>query len=612
MLFQKPTQIIEARLVADVPSAFSAIEQRLAEGCYLAGYIAYEAGLALEPALADLASALPNDEPLVWLGCYGPPERCEESFQSDATVLGAPPVSLRYSFEQEEYERKVEVVRGLIVAGETYQANLTMDVEWDSAEPPTAMYDRLLRAQPVPYAALLHPKPGWHVLSFSPELFFERSGDCIVTRPMKGTAAPGRDSAETSAQMAWLRADEKNRAENVMIVDLMRSDLGRICQTGSVQVTKLFDVESYPTVLQMTSTVEGRLRQDIRYRELFAALFPSGSIVGAPKIHTMRLLHALEERRRGVYAGAIGYIAPGGEAEFNVAIRTVSLCEGKARLGVGSGITFDSEPKLEYEECLTKTRFLTREPVPEFQLIETLLLQGGAFTFLEEHLERMAHTAEYFDFLFDPTRVRAALQDAARSWTTGEVARVRLLLDRQGMVTCETTSLKREDGRSGALLLWQERTVDSDCFLRHKTTHRTVYDAAFRQAQARGFADCLFSNTRHEITECAIHNVIVLIAGEWITPPLASGVLPGIYRRYLLERCKVSERVVTFGDLLSAEEILFCNSVRGLRRATSIMAQCDDGGAAETIWIGGRSLCGVPAFSAQEEQTRQYEAERKK
>jgi len=402
---------------------------------------------------------------------------------------------------------------------------------------------------------------------------------------MKGTAAPGRDAKETRAQAEWLRADEKNRAENVMIVDLMRSDLGRICQSGSVQVTQLFAVESYPTVLQMTSTVEGKLRHDVRYTDLFRALFPCGSIVGAPKIHTMRLLHALEERQRGVYAGAIGYIAPGGEAEFNVAIRTVSLHNRKARLGVGSGITFDSQPQHEYAECLTKTTFLTQEPVPEFQLIETLLLHQGTFTFLEEHVERLAQSAEYFDFLFSQTCARTALEDAARSWKTAGPARVRMLLDRQGMVTCKTSSLHSANEGSGALLLWLEHTVASDRFLRHKTTHRALYDTAHRQAQARGFADSLFSNSYHEITEGAIHNVIARIAGEWITPPLESGVLPGIYRSHLLEQGKVSERVLPLSDLLQADQILFCNSVRGLRRATSIAAQSDESSVAETLWI---------------------------
>ena len=559
----------------------------LARGFTLAGYVAYEAGFALEPSLADLASALPEEQPLLSLGCYRAPEIAEGPSPCES-LPAASPICLKYSLGQEAYERQVGLVRELIAAGETYQANLTMEAEWATDETPAALYEQLLRAQPVPYAALLHPEPETHILSFSPELFFRREGDRILTRPMKGTASPGMDAAESQAQAAWLQASEKNRAENVMIVDLLRSDLGRICQTGSVEVTELFAVERYPTVLQMTSTVEGRLRAHLGYADIFGALFPSGSIVGAPKIHTMRLLHALEKRPRGVYTGAIGYMAPDGRAEFNVAIRTLSLRQGKARLGVGAGITFDSDPALEYAECLTKTRFLQRQPEPSFELIETLLLTEGKFTFLEEHLERLAQSAEYLDFAFEEVRVRTALQEAAYAWQGSERARVRLLLNRAGTVTRTATTLEDDTSGTVDLLLGDKRVSADDRFLRHKTTHRALYDSALRQAQALGFADCLFRNTRGEITEGAIHNVVALVAGEWVTPPLACGVLPGVYRRHLLQEGKVSERVLFFSDLLRAEAIFLCNSVRGLRRVACLVAT-DMSGKQEIVWSGAQA-----------------------
>ncbi len=579
--------MIEARQPADVAGAFAAMDDRLAQGFYLAGYIAYEAGYALEPALADLASALPEEEPLLWMGCYEAPAVQNDRLRTAdgaSAKAAASPLTPGYSLTLEAYLQKVRTIHGLIAAGETYQANLTMEAAWATAEPPAAMYERLLRAQPVDYAALLHPQPGWHVLSLSPELFFAREGSLIRTRPMKGTAAPGMNAAETRAQAAWLCADEKNRAENVMIVDLLRSDLGRLCLRGSVRVTKLFEVERYPTVLQMTSTVEGRLRQEVRYEELFRALFPSGSIVGAPKIHTMRLLHALEGGRRGVYTGAIGYISPHGEAEFNVAIRTVSLREGRARLGVGAGITFDSEPALEYAECLTKASFVTREPDPEFQLIETLLLQGGRFTLLEEHLNRLALSAEYFDFAFAAAHVRKVLGKAAEAWSGAGRARVRLLLHRDGAASYTTQALEIEGSESVTLLLAKERTCAENRFLRHKTTCRALYDRAFAHAQSLGFADSLFCNRREEITEGAIHTVVLSIGGEWVTPPLQSGVLPGVYRRQLLEEGKVSERVLHRSDLPQAEEISICNSVRGLRRVERIVEEGESGEAAATVW----------------------------
>jgi para-aminobenzoate synthetase/4-amino-4-deoxychorismate lyase len=424
----------------------------------------------------------------------------------------------------------------------------------------------------------------------SPELFFAREGERIVTRPMKGTASPGLDAAENRVQAAWLQGDEKNRAENLMIVDLLRSDLGRICQVGSINVPKMFEVERYPTVLQMTSTVEGRLREDVSYSELFGALFPSGSIVGAPKIHTMRLLQALENRARGVYTGAIGYIAPGNVAEFNVAIRTISLRKGDAKFGVGSGIVYDSEPEQEYEECRTKAQFLIRAPEPEFQLIETLLLRKEEYVLLEEHIDRMAESAEYFDFVFDAGRIRDALREAANSSTGLDCGRVRLLLDRRGIVTWSAGRLDAEEGPAVVLLLGQQRTDPTNRFLRHKTTHRALYDTAFREAQVSGYTDVLFRNEREEITEGAIHNVIVSIGGQWLTPPLSSGVLPGIYRQRLLHEGRVLERVLRLPDLLRAEAVFLCNSVRGLRQVARIVEQSDGDNVITKVWTDGKDL----------------------
>ncbi len=582
MLFRGPERVLEARTPAEVREVFAGIESMLAEGFALAGYIAYEAGFALEPGLADLAASPPDEEPLVWLGCYQNPEIREEPLACPAPMGTIAPNALRYSLTPDAYQRHVEKVRELIAGGETYQANLTMDVEWDAEESPAELYRRLLEAQPVRYAALVHPRRDWHVLSLSPELFFAREGNHIHTKPMKGTAPAGRDGPENDAQAARLQESEKERAENVMIVDLLRNDLGRICETGSVEVTKLFEVERYPTVLQMTSTVGGQLREQVRYAEVFGALFPSGSIVGAPKIHTMRLLHGLEQRPRGVYTGAIGFIAPEGRAEFNVAIRTVSLRGGVARMGVGSGITFDSDPALEHEECLTKTRFLEGGSEPEFELIETLLLEAGRFSFLQEHLRRMAESAEYFGFAFDDERARMALRQVAQR-QDGRV-RVRLVLNRAGAVTCTTSELEDREGAAVSLLLREEKVCADDRFLRHKTTHRALYDGALREVQARGFADCLFRNTQEEVTEGAIHNVIARIAGEWITPPQKSGVLPGVYRRHLLQEGKVVERVLRLDDLLRAEAISICNSVRGMRWVARLVAAGADGSGEETVW----------------------------
>ncbi|MDE1161068.1 MAG: aminodeoxychorismate synthase component I [Acidobacteriaceae bacterium] len=566
LLFRDPVRVIEARSVADVPAALLAVDRALAEGLSVAGFVGYEAGLALESVLAALVPEPLDGEPLLWLGCYRSSESVENSLSE---VAESSVQAVRLSLTEVEYVSRVEAVQRLIAAGETYQANLTMEACWQAGESAEALYQRLLQAQPVEYAALLRPQAAWHVLSFSPELFFRRDGERIVTRPMKGTAAPGVDMAETRAQAAWLQADEKNRAENVMIVDLLRNDLGRICKIGSVKATELFHVERYPTVLQMTSTVEGRLRDGVGYAEIFRALFPSGSIVGAPKVQTMRRLWELEARRRGVYTGAIGYITPDGQAEFNVAIRTVSLRGQEARMGVGSGIVADSVAELEYAECKTKLAFLTLPAIEPFSLIETLLVENGAYTLLPEHLERMAESAEYFGMVFDGERVQKALREALQE-AGNERRRVRLLLDREGVASWSSTALPTPSEEPVDLLLWPQRTQANDLFLRHKTTRRALYDQAFQAAQAAGCADALFLNEDGEVTEGAIHNVVVVLNGGWLTPPLASGVLPGVFRRKLLDVGRVTERRLTREHLEQAEEIYLCNSVRGLRRVREL------------------------------------------
>ncbi|MFT4113953.1 aminodeoxychorismate synthase component I [Silvibacterium sp.] len=565
-MFRTPVRVIEAWRPEEVRAALAAVDAALAEGLHVAGFVGYEAGMALEPRLADPPWMPPEGEPLLWLGCYAGVEVDAASHPtSQGRDVGLPRTDVALSLDAEEYARRVDAVQTLIAAGETYQANLTMEACWRMDEPADAAYARLLRAQPVEYAARLRPHEGWEILSFSPELFFRREGERIVTKPMKGTASPGLDMTEMRAQAAWLAADEKNRAENVMIVDLLRNDLGRVCRIGSVHVTKLFEVERYPTVLQMTSTIEGRLREGVGYAEIFASLFPSGSIVGAPKVQTMRRLREIEGKPRGVYTGAIGYIAPNGEAEFNVAIRTVSVRNGEARMGVGSGIVTDSIADMEYAECQTKLAFLTREAEQDFSLIETLLLEDGSYTLLREHMERMAESAEYFRMPFDEARARAALEEARRE-ANGERRRVRLLLDSKGSATWSATAMPAPDAGPVHGMFWPERTHSQDRFLRHKTTRRALYDDALKAAMAAGCADALFENERGEITEGAIHNVIAVMDGRWITPPLACGVLPGVYRRKLQEEGRVVEGVLRREDLLRAEAVYLCNSVRGLRR----------------------------------------------
>jgi len=420
-------------------------------------------------------------------------------------------------------------------------------------------------------------------LSFSPELFFRIENDGptrrIETRPMKGTARRGRTTREDREIAEWLRNDPKNRSENVMIVDLLRNDLGRVARTGTVHADRLFDVERYATLWQMTSTVSAELRPEVGYQEIFRALFPSGSVTGAPKVRAMQLLAQLEDAPRGVYTGAIGYLSPQ-QTVFNVAIRTLELEGGCGIMGAGSGIVIDSDPAEEYRECLLKASFLTgpahrtTEPwiqqTDEMFLIETMLWDG-AYPFLELHLDRLTDSADYFGFACDRAAVKAALDEHARQFADASPRKVRLLLlDPEGNVQLgsEPLPLKPDSEHVCQVCIAAHRTDPDDPTLYHKTTQRPIYALQYLEAQRRGFDDALFLNLRGEVTEGAISNMFIERDGKWFTPPVECGLLAGVFRRHLLQtRPEIEERVLHLNDLREADGVYIANAVRGLRRA---------------------------------------------
>jgi para-aminobenzoate synthetase/4-amino-4-deoxychorismate lyase len=388
---------------------------------------------------------------------------------------------------------------------------------------------------------------------------------------MKGTLPRGRTPEEDAALSRELSQDPKSRAENVMIVDLLRNDLGRVCQTGSVRVPKLFTVEVYDGLLQMTSTVTGRLRPGVTAHQLFASLFPCGSVTGAPKRRAMEIIRELEARPRGIYTGAIGYLAPDGDAAFNVAIRTLTVRQERAELGIGSGIVIDSKPAEEYAECLLKARFLT-DSTPEFTLFETLRWEAG-YPFLSAHLDRLSRSAAYFNYPLSTEAARTALLEAAKAFQPECVYRVKLSLHRDGRLTV-TAHPFTPDAVPVRVALAATRTDSRDRFYYHKTSHRPRYAEATRWAQQHGLADVLFFNERGELTEGAISNVFIERGGELLTPPLASGLLPGIYRQHLLAtRANAREAVLSERDLDSADAIYLCSALRGLRRVSALTAR---------------------------------------
>ncbi|MDR3725319.1 MAG: aminodeoxychorismate synthase component I [Terracidiphilus sp.] len=589
-LFTAPLRTVSASTSQELAYLFGELEVARVAGHVAAGYLAYEAGACFEPKAA--LPTLPPGQPLAWFGIYRrsypfdhatgtfpdgePPELAQLRAVAPSDLAeNAAEVEAALPIAAEEYARRIEAIHNWIRSGDIYQLNYTVPLNLQLQGNFTALYRRLRQRQPVPYGAFLHTEPGHRILSLSPELFFrldESDGQRhILTRPMKGTAPRGCTTAEDLTQARWLKADEKNRAENLMIADLLRNDLGRLARFGSVRVQDLFAVERHPTLWQMTSTVEAELRPETALQEIFRALFPCGSITGAPKVRAMQLIAALEGQPRGVYCGSIGYIAPT-RAEFSVAIRTLEFHGHHGRMGIGGGIVIDSEPESEYAECLLKARFLT-EPAPSFQLIETMLWQSegehAGFPLLALHLDRLADSAAYFGFSCDRVEVEASLLAHTRSFTDQVQRRVRLLLGSDGALEISSTPIQPDAGNNPVRVrISPERTDPADPFYFHKTTHRPLYARAFEQAQRDGFGEVLFFNTRGELTEGAISNVFVVKDGLWFTPPIACGLLDGVQRRQLLAtRPEIEEHILTEDDLRTADAVWLSNAVRGLLRA---------------------------------------------
>lgn len=584
-IFTKPSTVFQAQSLGEVESCLRNVEEGIQDGYHAAGFLCYETGFAFEEALN---SPIQSDVPLVWFGLYRQPivlnhrtKRIEEGRslagrlaldQKFHSAWNEPSNirDVRTSMGREAYRSALEKIRRYLEEGDTYQVNFTFKLRFGFDGTPAGIYKLLRPGQRVGYAALInaHSKT---VLSFSPELLFRLQRSAITLKPMKGTAPRGRTLEEDEKQRLWLSSSEKNRAENRMIVDLLRNDIGRCAKTGSVSVSRFFDVEKYETVLQATSTIRANVGSRTGLVDLVRSLFPSGSVTGAPKIRTMQIIQELEREPRGVYTGAIGFFSPRRNAVFNVAIRTVVLDKETqtGEYGIGSGVTHDSETADEYEECLLKARFLT-EPVEEFQLIETMQWDGDSGWFLLSlHLKRLQHSAKYFSFAYDRMKVLTELQNLGarlkyQKRTEGPYL-VRLTLERGGQINLDARPL--DDMKAAPQIeISAHRTNSSDRFLYHKTSHRRLYDSELERTKATGAFDVLFLNERDEVTEGARSNILVRMENTSFTPPITCGVLPGTFRTHMLrtKQYNLEEKVLHWEDLLAAEEILLCNAVRGM------------------------------------------------
>ncbi len=567
LLYARPHAVIRCDAAQDLQAAWRAVEQGLASGLHAAGLFSYELGYALEAKLAPLMPA-PLDGPLLWLGLFDPPARIGAAALDEmfATFAPPPPVRLAAGEDRARHLAGVREALRLIAAGDIYQVNLTFPVDFTYAGDPLALYAAMRVRQPVAHGGVA-ALDGITVLSVSPELWMSTSGGVATTRPMKGTAARGGDAAADAAARTALAADPKQRAENLMIVDLLRNDLSRISAAGTVRVPALFTVETYPSLHTMTSTVTGHLRPDTSLRERVAAMFPCGSVVGAPKIRAGEVIRTLEPHPRGFYTGALGAIAPNGDMRFNVAIRTATLrADGNGRYGVGGGIVAESDPDAEYAEALLKARVLT-DLADEYGLIETFRWSAASgFVRLDRHLARLARSAGALGFAFDAAGATRRLQARAGGWQAdaGD-RRVRLLLARDGTVSVQDEEVVTPPGvlRVG---LAADRLDPGDPFLGHKTTQRTIYERAFAAARAAGLDEAVLLNRRGEVAEASRHTVFVEEDGRLLTPPLACGVLPGVLRSWLLDSDRAVERAIT-PAMLAGSPLWLGNSLHGLRQS---------------------------------------------
>jgi para-aminobenzoate synthetase / 4-amino-4-deoxychorismate lyase len=565
LLFSAPHEVLVAHDAAGAREALARLEAAGQRGQHAAGFLAYELGFIFEERLLG-SLPQPGATPLLWLGLYDAPERltAAEVDRRLAAIGGAgKALDIVPRVDQAAYGDAFDRVKALIAAGDTYQVNLTFKAGFRLEGDPVALYRDLVRKQPVAYGALINTGTQW-ILSRSPELFVSSRDGMLAARPMKGTLKRGRTLAEDAAGRAALAADEKNRAENLMIVDLLRNDLGRIAEIGSVKVTDLFTVETYSTLHTMTSGIIARRRSGVGTTELLANLFPCGSITGAPKLRAMEIIHEVEAGPRGVYTGSIGHFAPNGDLTLNVAIRSAVIGnDGNGEIGIGGGIVADSTAGDEYREALLKMAFFT-DPVQPVTLIETLLWErDGGFALLERHLDRMADSARYFGLSFDRAAVLALLE--GQSFPADRM-RVRLTLDASGP---DVTSVPLPPNPPVfRFAVAPERLDSQSLWLAHKTTNRAFYDEPRQRAHAElGIDEVVFRNERGEFTEGSITSLFIERGGLLLTPPLSSGLLPGTLRAELLASGKAEEQILTLADLETADAIWLGNSVRGLMRA---------------------------------------------
>ena len=577
-LYQSPLRTIQASGAADLEVALQEIEQAIHDQLYVVTCFSYELGehlLGLTPKKSKTSwvqawvfkdvQKLSKEAVAQWL-------KVQTNQAVDSPVIQKTVTNIT----QEQFENDIAKIHDWIKAGDTYQVNHTYRIHGELSGSPLAAYEILRQKQPGPYGAYIEHADGW-VLSCSPEWFLQKTGNTLMTKPMKGTAKVGEISSEE------LHDDAKNRAENVMIVDLLRNDLSKISLPGSVKVPNLFEVQQHGDVLQMTSTISSTSKEKLRLKELLQAIFPCGSVTGAPKKRTMELIQVLESEPRNLYCGAIAWFDPSsqaglGDLGMSVVIRTLELEKNQLfQMGVGGGITIDSESADEWHECQTKAGFLyaLQNQTEPLGLFETIRIEGGRPCHLEMHLERISQSAKELEIKFDSDKAISLIQEACSQLDIKLIYRLRLDLSAEGLLSIKTAAIQvLQPGPilwASDLLVTDTTMSSTDRLLGHKVTRRKLYDQAWLAAEKLGAFDALFLNEQGFVTEGGRSNLFIKKDGRWLTPPLASGCLPGVMRSIVLKDAEYQaiEQNITRTDVLSAEEVIFTNALRGIVKTTN-------------------------------------------
>ena len=549
-LFTKPIKELKTRNLDQVEALLQEVEAYQEQGFYAVGYVSYEAAPAFEKKFAVHPAPLMG-EYLLYFTIHEEVETLPFPEDYEAVDL---PANWKEEVEAPAYQEVIKTIHHHIRQGDTYQVNYTVQLSQELKADPLAIYNRLVVEQKAHYNAFIQ-HDDVSILSISPELFFEQDDRLLTTRPMKGTTRRGLTNQEDLQESAWLKADPKNRAENMMIVDLLRNDMNRISEIGSEQVTRLCQVEQYSTVWQMTSTIESRLRPEVDLVQTFRALFPCGSITGAPKISTMEIIHKTEKAPRGIYCGTIGILLPKGKRIFNVAIRTLQMQGNQAIYGVGGGITWDSKWESEYQETKQKSAVLYRQE-PRFELLTTGRIHKGELTFLEQHLTRLREASRYFAYPYDEPKLLKELQEELARLESNLDYRCRIALQKNGAFQLAITELTDLPASYLQAQLTEQKLDLATPFTYFKTSQRDHLSQSNHEQ--------IFHLPDGTLLETTIGNLVLEIEGQLYTPPAHLPLLDGIYRRHLLETQQVEEKLLTLNDLTDADLIYACNALRGL------------------------------------------------